>query len=101
MTARTMRGAAHQVISPAIVDEALGVIERLELKSLQWGYVEGSLSVQDLDVLITGVLANHTAPHLDSGKIVEALIDHGLLFELPQPDHTNRYRSRFAEGVRL
>ena len=89
------------VTPPELIDDALGAIERLELTSLQWGHVDGSLSYDDLEDLIANVCAQHSTRHSDSDAVIEALIDRKLIFEFPQPDHTRRYRSRFSESVRL
>ena len=82
-----------------LVDELLGAIEQQELRSLRWGYVDGSLSEEDVDSLAKNVTtsAGTTAGPIE---LVEWMIEHSLLFEFPS-DQGHRFRSRFAEGVRL
>lgn len=68
--------------------QLLEAIEKIEMRSLAWGYTEGSLSHAEL---------------LDLGPppaIVE-LADAQLLIEFTDTTGTSRYRSRFAEMVRL
>src|SRR5690348_17194107 len=80
------------------LDRLLDAIEQTELSSLRWGYVEGSLSEEDLDRLARRTLDTDEA---NTEDLVEALIDRALLREVRQPDGSYRYRSRFAESVRL
>ena len=82
-----------------LVDELLGAIEQQELRSLRWGYVDGSLSEEDVDSLAKNVT---TSAEITAGPIelVEWMVEHSLLFEFPS-DQGHRFRSRFAEGVRL
>lgn len=69
------------------------------MRSLRWGYVDGSLSEQDLDVLARDI-ANADGASTDPIELVEWMVERCLLFESPG-DGGYRYRSRFAEGVRL
>lgn len=80
------------------LDRLLDAIEQTELTSLRWGYVEGSLSEEDLERLARGTLVTDEA---NTEDLVEALIDRALLREVRQPDGSYRYRSRFAESARL
>ena len=69
----------------------LDAVERLEMRSLSWGYVDGSLArskVVDLASLF--------AKDNEADEIIETLIEKRLLLEWK-----NRLRSRFAETVRL
>jgi hypothetical protein len=75
-------------------------LERQEANSLAWGFAEGSFSHDDLLRHADHVLA--TADHPETGKphdLLDWLVDHRLLFELPFD--TGRHRTRFAETVRL
>ena len=85
--------------SPELIDSLLDKIEELELLSLRWGYVDGSLSEQEVDSLADEVIASGGAT-VSPRDLVEALVSRSLLFEFSGADGF-RYRSRFAEGVRL
>ena len=82
-----------------VIDALLSLIEQKELLSLRWGYVDGSLSEEDVDDLAQRVVRSSNTD-LDPIDLVEWMVENQLLFEflgLVGP----RYRSRFAEGVRL
>ncbi|MCZ8323140.1 MAG: protein DpdJ [Novosphingobium sp.] len=66
----------------------LDAVETIEMRSLAWGYSEGSLSEAEL-------------MSLGSVSAIDELIDARLILELPDSRGTPRYRSRFAELVRL
>ena len=85
--------------TPELIDALLDEVEQLELLSLTWGYVDGSLSQEEILVLASKVIASSEAT-LSPDELMEALIRGSLLFEFPDPDGY-RFRSRFAEGVRL
>ena len=85
--------------TPALIDSLLDRVEQLELLSLRWGYVDGSLSEQEVDSLAAEIVASAGAT-LSPGDLVEATVNRCLLFEFSGADGF-RYRSRFAEGVRL
>ncbi len=74
----------------------LSEIERREMVSLTWGFVEGSLPASEIVSLAKQRVAAHDL-EIDPDDLIEELIDRGLLFEL----RGNRFRSRFAETVRL
>ena len=82
-----------------LVDALLAAIERRELRSLRWGYVDGSLSETDMDALAQDIATSSGAAD-DPTELVEWMVERCLLFESPT-DGGYRYRSRFAEGVRL
>src|SRR4051794_29563462 len=84
-----------------LIDEVLAAVERQELTSLQWGYVDGSLSYEQLDAIVSPLLPAYGAVDIDPADVVEDMIELALLFEFVDRDGTPRYRSRFAEGVRL
>ena len=66
----------------------LDAVETIEMRSLAWGYSEGSLSEAELMAL-------------GPPSLVDELTDARLLMELPDHAGAARYRSRFAEMVRL
>ena len=85
--------------SAELIDSLLDKVEELELLSLRWGYVDGSISEREVDSLADEVVASAGAT-VSPGDLVEALVSRSLLFEFSSADGF-RYRSRFAEGVRL
>src|SRR5262245_57920215 len=89
-------------ISDAAIDRLLEVIEQTELISLRWGYVDGSLSSDDLGSLArTALDLEPDIPMEDIEDLIEELLERRLLREVRQADGSYRYRSRFAESVRL
>jgi hypothetical protein len=82
-----------------VEDDLLSAIEAVELRSLQWGYVDGLLRVADIDVLAERSCAENDDPR-NPIEIVESLVAQRLLFEFRGGDGLG-YRSRFAETVRL
>ena len=82
-----------------LVDELLGVVEQRELRSLRWGYVDGSLSEEELDSLARDVTTS-AGTAVDPIDLVEWMIQHSFLFEFTTAGG-HRFRSRFGEGVRL
>ncbi len=84
---------------PELLDALLDEVEQLELLSLTWGYVDGSLSQDEILAMASRVISKFGAA-LPPADLVEALIERSLLFEF-QKDGRYRFRSRFAEGVRL
>ena len=85
--------------TPELIDALLDEVEKLELVSLTWGYVDGSISQQEMLALASSVISNSRAV-VPPGDLVEALVEKLLLFEFQGSDGY-RFRSRFAEGVRL
>jgi hypothetical protein len=87
-------------LSRVLIDKLLDGIEQRELRSLQWGFIDGSIGDDEIYALVREILAplgDSTLPE----DLVEALLARRLIFERRQEDGTYRYRSRFAEGVRL
>lgn len=71
----------------------LDAIERQEMLSLVWGYVDGSISRDDAMALAKSLVSD-----LDEAEeVLEELFSQGLVFELKG----QRIRSRFAETIRL
>ena len=84
---------------PTLVDAMLGKVEQIELRSLRWGYVDGSLAENEIDSIAADLIATQAAS-TDPVELVEWMVAHSLLFET-NDEGTVRYRSRFSEGVRL
>ena len=75
----------------------LDAVEQAELRSLTWGYVEGSLTLAEVVRMARASSALSSAlSDANCEDLVEDLIDAQLLFE-----RQGRVRSRFAETVRL
>ncbi|MDW9709538.1 DEAD/DEAH box helicase [Sinorhizobium meliloti] len=68
--------------------QLLDAVETIEMRSLTWGYADGSLSQGEL---------------MDLGppSALDELTNAQLLIEIPGSSGATRYRSRFAEMVRL
>ena len=77
-----------EISSLTLLDE----IERKEMLSLSWGYVDGSMSRAAALALLSDAVTTEQAEVL-----LEELIRRRLVFEL----RGSRVRSRFAEAVRL
>jgi hypothetical protein len=82
------------------VDDLLSAIEMRELRSLQWGFVDGAFREADVDELARQVLAARGLEG-DAEGLVEELLSARLIFEVGSSDRSPSYRSRFAETVRL
>lgn len=76
-------------------DRLLNAVEDLERLSLQWGDVDGSLSLDEVVDLAESAFQG------EAEAAVEALIEACLLFPFPGPGGDERVRSRFAEMLRL
>lgn len=74
----------------------LDEIERKEMLSLSWGYVDGSLSRAEVLRIAKEVISGRDI-HEDPEDMLEGLIERCLVFEF----RGERIRSRFAELVRL
>ena len=68
--------------------QLLDAVETIEMRSLAWGYAEGSLSQGEI-------------MSLGSPLALDELRDAELLIELSNGNGLRRYRSRFAEMMRL
>jgi len=76
-------------------------IEAIEMRSLEWGFTDGSLSEDEALALGDAVCAETGAVDVDGQDLVEELIDAKLIFEMPSVGGEIRIRSRFAEMMRL
>lgn len=77
----------------------LDAIERCELRSLAWGFVDGSLARAQVETLLANV--HPPAIHSAGPDPLQELVGADLVFRVPNPANAERYRSRFAEMVRL
>ncbi len=78
----------------------LDLIEAIEMRSLEWGFTDGSLSEDEAYALADRV-SNEDDGAGDSEDLIEELIDAKLIFELQSIGSGVRVRSRFAEMMRL
>ena len=79
-------------------DCALESLEKLEIASLSWGYVDGSLSEIEAESAIAGAMRRCNFKN-DPGEVLDDLVDAKLVRLWRGPDR--RYRTRFGEIVRL
>ncbi len=82
------------------VDSLLTAIELRELRSLQWGFVDGALRESEVDQLAREALSARGIT-ADAEDLVEELLASGLIFEVGSSNVAPVYRSRFAETARL
>jgi hypothetical protein len=78
----------------------LDLIEAIEMRSLEWGFTDGSLSEDEALALANG-LGEQDDSVGDGEDLIEELIDAKLIFELQTIGSGVRIRSRFAELMRL
>ena len=84
------------------IPDLLDRLEDAELPLLSWGVVDGFLSASEIDAAIETQLdvdATRGGVLLTSEQYLEHLLDTGLLHRLPEAEP--RYRTRFAETLRL
>lgn len=74
-------------------------IEAIEMRSLEWGFTDGSLSEGEAFAL--GDQVRDADASLDGQDLIEELIDAKLIFEMSGVSGEVRIRSRFAEMMRL
>ena len=74
----------------------LDAIENREMLSLTWGYVDGSMSRDEVLRLSQEVITTNSSDE-DPEDLLEALIERRLIFEIKG----ERIRSRYAEIIRL
>src|SRR6478672_8572767 len=83
--------------------DLLSRLEDLELPLLAWGVVDGFLSEDDVTTAIDeqriAEFATGSTEVPAAEEYLEVLVDRGLLFRQPTGDP--RYRTRFAETLRL
>ncbi|MER8778813.1 DEAD/DEAH box helicase [Mesorhizobium sp. M0977] len=76
-------------------------IEAIEMRSLEWGFTDGSLSEDEAYALGDTVVVDAPAGWADGQDLVEELIEARLVFEMPDMGGVVRIRSRFGEMMRL
>jgi hypothetical protein len=81
--------------------EFLGALERSEVALLGWGVTDGFFLESELEARAEQFTASQAVDVVTPWDLVQELIDAQLLWQLPGSTATPRYRSRFAEGVRL
>jgi hypothetical protein len=79
----------------------LGALERSEAALLGWGVTDGFFLESELEERAEQFAASRAIDIATPWDLVEALLDARLLWRLPGSAASPRYRSRFAEGVRL
>ena len=80
----------------AVLDQ----IEAIEMRSLEWGFTDGSLS-EDEAFELGDRVSDEDEGAGDGEDLIEELIDAKLIFELKNVGSGVRIRSRFAEMMRL
>src|SRR5688500_13144213 len=102
--------SAHSAASPfsrASLSEVLGLIEAREAKLIAWGFYDLAFTPRDLERALEADAPVHVARWWegiqnlghDSATLLSELEEAGLVYRLPVG--AERYRTRFAEGVRL
>lgn len=76
-------------------------IESIELRSLEWGFTDGSLSEDEAYELGDQACAASDICDIDGQDLIEELIEAKLIFEMASTGGEIRIRSRFAEMMRL
>lgn len=90
----------------------LNFLEEIEYKSIQWGYVDGTIPEEDVyDYTLKLINDNeqstkffikeHDLDSLDENDLVEYLEDEHLLFNIKISSSQRGYRTRFGESMRL
>ena len=75
--------------------ELLGELEDKEYLSLQWGFVDGRFTFDEVEEAANDLVENHQVVDFTGTDIAEQLIDRKLLLEIPGA--SDCFRSRFAE----
>ncbi|SFL60852.1 protein DpdJ [Streptomyces pini] len=94
---------ASTTLRRKILGKALTALEERELPLLEWGVTDGVLSEEEVgDALWSLLDKDEDAASLfyDADQLKKALLNQQLLFYVPFGG-AERYRTRFAEGVRL
>jgi hypothetical protein len=76
------------------LSDALDAIERYEARFLAWGILDRSLSIGDIETLLSPIVTDEVS------VVLREMIRQRLIFEVPRTSPAV-YRSRMAEGVRL
>lgn len=84
----------------------LDTLERSEQALLTWGLVDGFFSEEEIEERSSAffeqcVQGGHDPGYASEFELVRELCDDGLLWRLPYSADGTRYRTRFAEAIRL
>ena len=79
----------------------LDLIEDTELESLEWGYVDGGVTEQELRSLFIGMESSSETGGVAFDDLLEDLISTCELYEISAKNGSYIYRTRFSETVRL
>ncbi|MFT7003507.1 MAG: superfamily II DNA or RNA helicase, partial [Sulfurimonas sp.] len=90
----------------------LNFLEEIEYKSIQWGYIDGALSeddvydyvlqlINDNKLATENFVSQHKLDSLDEDDLVKYLLDENLLFEVKTSPSKTGFRTRFGESIRL
>ena len=85
-----------------LIEKFLGELERNEARLLSWGVVDGFWEEDELESTAESFLEREQgwSQFSDTYDFIDELVQQGLLFRLPVGSET-RYRTRFAESLRL
>lgn len=89
-------------LDAALASDALNELETRELPLLHWGVTDSSLTHDEALQVLREFLdqsTHHTT--LSEEDLLAELEDRGLLFRIPGLSDPRRYRTRFAETIRL
>ncbi len=76
--------------------DLLNKVEKLEMRSLGWGFVDGVIKENEILSLFENIV-----DHNEIDDLIEELIENKQLFEINRSAENRTFRSRFAELVRL
>lgn len=93
----------QSTVGRAFANELLNRLEGLELPLLSWSVTEGALAEEDVLECIQVCLDEYpNPPALPAIEVLREMQGRALLFKVPWPsDGEARYRTRFAEALRL
>jgi hypothetical protein len=97
------------VVNRKFVEELLNFIEEREVNLLSWGFYDGSSTALELENEIANSnnlslqdnIQDAQNDHWPLTRLLDEASYNGLLYRIQAPGQDYRYRSRFAEGVRL
>lgn len=88
-------------MSEAIELLLLSKLEEIEYKSIQWGYVDGTLEENKVYNIAEDLIKEFELENLDEEELVQLLLDKHLLFETQGNQINSGFRTRFGEAIRL
>ena len=93
----------QSTVGRKFANELMNQLEDLEFPLLMWGMTEGALSEDDVLNCIEQLVDEcNNPPALSAVEILREMQGRALLFKVPWPsDGSIRYRTRFAEALRL